>query len=225
MLGAAKRRNTATKTANLVQHENQETDPSSKFKCGFVQRRECYLTFFLLLGFGIVFWFSPLFSQPFKTSAGTVWEKVQPNRPDGVEPWGKDNKLQDPKSLVWHKSGGTKKVEKPGLITDADTPNANADLYGSDDETSDIEPPPSKGEVLVDTGIETGETCLNTVQGATMLVDNFGRSCHRGQVSKGGCCLKGKPMNCKGCRLDVKCCPDFESCVSCCTVNEKKVGF
>lgn len=59
--------------------------------------------------------------------------------------------------------------------------------------------------------------CVNTVQGLTLIVDNFGAVCHRNDVNSNGCCQTHiDKLSCKSCNPGLQCCTSLEYCVSCC---------
>lgn len=68
-------------------------------------------------------------------------------------------------------------------------------------------------------------TCINSVQGIYLIVDNKGYVCNRTELLPNGCCNATDPTvkryDCKTCNAN-NCCSSYEYCVSCCLNPNKK---
>lgn len=71
----------------------------------------------------------------------------------------------------------------------------------------------------------TSNTCRNSLQGKTLVVDDKGYICGRYDLLSSGCCSVNESLgrhDCSGCEPRISCCQQYEYCVSCCLRHEQK---
>lgn len=75
------------------------------------------------------------------------------------------------------------------------------------------------------TNEDGSNSCRNSIQGKTLIVDDEGYVCSRNNLLNNGCCDSNENVvqyNCDTCDNQEGCCSVYESCVSCC-LNPDKV--